>query len=146
MSRWLQLPCDLKIVYVRAALLLAVTEVALRLIGLRRTARLLGVRLASEVPVALAGDPDVDVLDPREQQLVRVVLVLTRRTYGTERGCLRKAIVLARFLRGHHPVVQIGAKREDEQLLMHAWVDVGGAVIDAGQGFVPFVSSEEPGR
>ena len=57
---------------------------------------------------------------------------LSPRIYGSERGCLRRSLVMGHVLRRHDPVLRIGVRRTDGGFSAHAWVEVAGEAVEAG--------------
>jgi hypothetical protein len=77
------------------------------------------------------------ILSRREKDNLWAVRRLAPEIYGEERGCLRRSVVLGFLLREHAPLLRIGVQRDSGQhLRAHAWIDVGGLVVDAGSDFV----------
>jgi hypothetical protein len=63
---------------------------------------------------------------------LRAVQRLSPRIYGSERGCLRRSLVMGHVLRRHDPVLRIGVRRTDGGFAAHAWVEVAGEAVEAG--------------
>jgi len=114
-----------------ATVLVVIVDLALRSLGLQRAARIL------RVPVLLvpAGSDDADTafdLRPAERRRVRAVARVVRALFGLDRGCLRFALATAVLLRGHRPGIRLGVARVDGAVLAHAWVEIAGRTIRAG--------------
>lgn len=115
-----------------ATLLVVAVDASLRIAGLQRTARFL------RVPLLLAPTPAEDAagpvfeLDAAERRRVRCVARVVRGLFGLDRGCLRFAVVTALLLRAHAPGVRLGVARVDGSVLAHAWVEIAGRTIRAG--------------
>ena len=132
---FLRLPLRTKARVVHAALLFAVVEVLLKTVGTGRTAKVLGVPLTDRGSRSTHGERP---FSPDEHRSLHAVRVLAPRFYGTERGCLRRSLVLGRLLRHRGVVLRIGARRgAGGELLAHAWLDEPGAPA-AVTGYVAF--------
>lgn len=117
-----------------AAMLFGLAELSLRLRPMAWTARRFAVSL---VPTAPASPPPQ--LTPADLRAVRSVRRLSPRIYGSERGCLRRSLVLGRLLRHHDPVMRIGVGRdEDGQFGAHAWIELGGHALESPGNHVAF--------
>jgi hypothetical protein len=73
-----------------------------------------------------------DTPTDRELRGLRAVQRLSPRIYGSERGCLRRSLVMGHVLRRHDPVLRIGVRRSDDGFAAHAWVEVAGEAVEAG--------------
>lgn len=135
-ARWPNLKVDeLPWLLVVTPLVLAL-DLSLRVLGVRRTARLVRVcvSLGSDKP-----DGGVDApLDDSERRRVRAVARVVRTLYGLDRGCLRFALATAMLVRGRRPVVRLGVvAAPGDALTAHAWVQLRGGAIRAGSA-MPF--------
>lgn len=123
----------------RVFLLSLAVEVGLRSLSLRRLTRLLGVRLAPEERAVGESIPS-----PDETRLVGAAERIFNH-WRPGRNCLRRSLVLARLLRRHSPVVQIGVARGTRgELRAHAWVEVDGEPVSPQGGeesFRPIASA-----
>ena len=107
-----------------------VVEVGLRLTTLPRLARLLGA------PLTVDGlDVYADTSTPRFVMPGRAALrlrasrrVLRHWPFGDT--CLRQALVGGALLRRYGPVLQLGVAKMDGDVRAHAWLVVGGTVVD----------------
>lgn len=109
-----------------AAVWIALAEAAVRVLPIARSARLFGVSLVAETSTST----DLPALSAGEARGVRAVRRLLPRIYGSERGCLRRSLVLGRVLRAHQPVMRIGVARIDGEFSAHAWIELGGSPIE----------------
>ena len=102
-----------------------VVEVGLRVLPLPRLAKLVGAELALDEPTATPGPVD---LSASERRRVSAAYALYARLREPGR-CLRRSFVVAHTLRDRDPVLRIGTAAGHRQ---HAWVEIGGAALDAG--------------
>lgn len=104
-----------------------VVEAALRTGRTPQIARRLGVPLDQATPAGAPGAPLA--LTPAEKRSLRTVRrVLSHRPFnGT---CLRQALLVGHALRARRPVLRIGVRKADGELLAHAWVEIDGYAID----------------
>lgn len=102
-------------------------EVGLHTVGLRRTARLLGVGLSRrQAPT----DPP-PLLPAWTRRRIRTATRVTQRSpYGPEGKCLRTALVQGQRLRTLSPELVLGVRRVDGAVLAHAWLQVAGGSLD----------------
>jgi hypothetical protein len=112
-----------------------VVDAALRVVGLRRTARLLRVPVLLDPAAVAVDDGPVFELGARERRRVRCVARVVRAVFGLDRGCLRFALATAVLLRAHAPGVRLGVRRGeaggDTEVVAHAWVEIRGRTIRA---------------
>lgn len=113
--------------YVIAIFLACVSEVAVRTLSLKRTARLMRVDLA---PASAALKPAVETMPPWAWHRYRVVQHLMAR-WPVDGVCLRQSLVLGNRLRELHPVLKLGVRREAGVIQAHAWLEVDGLSLDA---------------
>lgn len=119
---------------------LAVVELAVRLVSLRRLSALLGAPLATdEAPVLHDRHPH---LRRREARRLRMLDVLGPRWPFCDGPCLRQALVAGRVLRRHGPMLRIGAALDGPQLVGHAWLEVGDMRFGQSDRFATLFSSE----
>jgi hypothetical protein len=113
-----------------AALVVAVVvEVGLRTTTLPRLARALGTPLAVDGFDAYAEPAAVRLLPPwavRRMRAARRVL----RHWPLGDTCLRQALVCGRLVRRLRPELQLGVAKVDGEVRAHAWLVVGGTVVD----------------
>jgi hypothetical protein len=127
-------PIDLWVL-AQAWTLLAVVDVGLRLLPLRRVQRMLapGAREASRAQVSC-------------EQLQRLVRAAAdHHLYPMH--CLQRSLVLQRLLsrRGIETELRFGVRKEGEQLHAHAWLERGGQPLGRAEqgtesGFAPLVA------
>ena len=123
-----------------AALVLAVVvEVGLRTITLPRLARALGTPLAVDGFDAYAERADA-VLLPRWAVLRVHAAWRVLRHWPFGDTCLRQALVCGWMLRSLRPALQLGVAKVDGEVRAHAWLVVGGTVVDPRRA----VSSYQP--
>lgn len=111
----------------------AITEVGLRSVGVRRLADRAGVRLGTgDAPVAPG---DGSALPVWAQRRLRTVdRVITRWPFGDT--CLRRTFVGAVRLRRLDPVLVIGVRLADDAVEAHAWLRIAGVDLDPeAEGF-----------
>jgi hypothetical protein len=106
-----------------------VVEVGLRTISLPRLARVLGT------PVAVDGfDAHVEPAGasplPRWAALRVNAARRVMRHWPFGDTCLRQALVCGQLLRGLGPVLRLGVAKVDGEVHAHAWLVVGGNVVD----------------
>lgn len=123
-----------------AALALAVVvEVGLRTTTLPRLARALGTPLAVDGSDAYAAPADAVLLpDWAVLRMHSVRRVLRHWPFGDT--CLRQALVCGWLLRRLRPALQLGVAKVDGEVRAHAWLVVGGTVVDPRRA----VSSYQP--
>ena len=131
MSNWRRfwkLPAEEKTVLLRALILLPLVRAGLRTLGWRRVQAALatGVRTSG----ALEGY-DVAVM-ARARRTARLVAAAAQWTGGT---CLARSVVLAHILagQGFPAELRIGVRNADSKLEAHAWVEIGGTILNDGQ-------------
>lgn len=130
-ARVLRLPLAEQVRIARMAALRVALEPMLRSLPLPRVARLMGVRLGA------SADPPAPKLAARalpsaDARAVRAAGLLTSGGRDAKRRCLRHALLAGHALRRHDPVLRIGAARRDGTTTAHAWIEVLGGRIDAG--------------
>jgi hypothetical protein len=134
--RLLQMPRVKRRERLRVLATAVVVEVGLRVMPLDRLAKALGTPLSTSTR---GSEPSAGDAVPDEQVLrhARVVdAVLARAPFGNT--CLRRALVLGHLLRGHGPVLRIGAARGSNGAEMHAWLEINGCALGNEDGrFVP---------
>lgn len=111
-----------------AALLVAIlVEVGLRAVHLDRLAGWLGVPLATTEAAAV--DDPLRSLPPWARTRVRATRrVLRHWPFGDT--CLRQALVGGSLLRRLQPTLRVGVARIDGEVRAHAWLVIGGAILD----------------
>lgn len=128
-----------------------VAEVGLRTTTLPRLAKFLGT------PLAIDAGPQVAVMDAPAE--VELTLRDRRRVSATRRAlrhwpfgdtCLRQALISGQRLRHLDPVLQLGVARIDGEIRAHAWLVVGGAILDPRSAARDYLDlrtphQEEPG-
>jgi hypothetical protein len=120
-------PEDRKLI-LRAAVILPLTEIGLRLFGFRRWKELIEkVVLPAHLPQSLPEDLQ------RERAARAVRAVRSAELHGPANpNCLVRSITLWWLLRrdGIDGELHIGARKESGQLKAHAWVELGGQVLN----------------
>ena len=117
----------------------AVVEAGLRVLGLPRLARVLGVPLSPSAPTESSPSADPSALTPPQQRRMWATDVVYRNwPFGDT--CLRRALVLGRVLRHERPVLRIGVAREDE-VRAHAWVETSRRSIGAEPSYTTLTHS-----
>lgn len=125
------------VVLLAAGFLYAVVEAGLRTTSLTRLAAMAGVVLDFEAADPVVGERPSFTYSERRR--IRAVRRWSPKLYGTERGCLRRSLVLGFMLRSRHPHLKIGVRRAaDGTLQGHAWIEIEGYRLDAPTGFLPF--------
>ena len=121
-------PSEDRRLILRAALLLPMTEIGLRFFRFRRWKRLIEkFSLSSRVPRSLPADAQ------RELALRAVRAVRSVELHGpTKPNCLERSITLWWLLRqdGIEGELHIGARKQDGRFEAHAWVELGGKVLN----------------
>ena len=97
-------------------------EACLRVMPLRRTAKLFGVGLGALSAEAAASEP----VPAWALARLRVVALVMRR-WPVDGTCLREALVSGQRLRALDPCLRIGVKSRG---VAHAWLEVGGRSLD----------------
>ncbi len=120
-------PEDRKLI-LRAALILPFTEIGLRLFGFRRCKELIEkLSLPDQLPPALLEDLQ------REMALRAVRAVRSIELHGPANpNCLERSMMLWWLLRldGIGGELHIGARKEGGRFEAHAWVELGGQVLN----------------
>lgn len=122
-----------------ALVVAAVVEVGLRTTTLPRLARALGTPLAVDGFDAYADPAAATLLPPwavRRMHAARRVL----RHWPFGDSCLRQALVCGRLVRRLRPALQLGVAKVEGEVRAHAWLVVGGTVVDPRRA----VSSYQP--
>jgi len=123
-----------------AALVVAVVvEVGLRTTTLPRVARALGTPLAVDGYDAYADAADVSLLPGWAVLRMHAARrVLRHWPFGDT--CLRQALVCGWLVRRLRPALQLGVAKVEGEVRAHAWLVVGGTVLDPRRA----VSSYQP--
>jgi hypothetical protein len=109
-----------------AIAVVVLVEIGLHTLDLPRLARLLGVRLGVDGDTVPAGTPLPQDIRRQARLMHRA---LRRWPFGN--SCLRRALVLGHLIRRSDPVLHIGVRRdENDVILAHAWLEVGGTTLD----------------
>jgi Transglutaminase-like superfamily len=120
-------PEDRKLI-LRAALILPLTEIGLRLFGFRRWKELIEkFSLPARLPQSLPADLQ------REKALRAVRAVRSVELHGpTNPNCLERSMTLWWLLRraGVDGELHIGARKDGGRFEAHAWVEMGGQVLN----------------
>jgi transglutaminase superfamily protein len=136
---WMRLSWLQRRMFLRAAVWLGITDVALRTIGLQRIMRMVpSVAATLSAPYGHVG-------------LYAWILDFVGSHYPVPAHCLHKSLVLHFWLRkeGIPSELRIGVRKEDRQLKAHAWVEIDGQVVndspDAVSAFRPLSSVHTEG-
>lgn len=123
LRRFSALPRPAKVLFLRAAVLLPVLTLFLRLRGFRYTQKLLQKRLKAN-PLATNQD------DSRVELTSRMVLAAARRS-PVQATCLERSLALWWLLarQGIATRLRIGVRKDGEKFAAHAWVEHGGVAI-----------------
>ena len=127
LRKWLHLERERRDLILQAFLLLTLSRLALRLVALKTTHRL--VRWMAKRIATTKGDKGSD-----KRQIAWAIGVVGKGPLGGG-TCLAQALVAQQMLccRGYAARVHVGvAKRVDGRLLAHAWVESDGTVIVGG--------------
>lgn len=136
LARWRRLPADERRQTLRAALALPLVGLSLRLIGYKRTRRLLEQRV---MPFGLAADRDSADINVVARSVARAANHLPM--YWPT--CLPQSLVVWHNLRreGLPADLRIGVSKSGDTFLAHAWVEFDGQVVndtpDVAQRFAP---------
>lgn len=114
--------------FLQAVVWLPLTTLAVRWLGFRRWQKFL-----ETFPRSRSSDSSSApaLILPIAQPAARMVAAAARRS-PFRPNCLHRSLVLWWFLRrrGLNPELRFGGRKEDKQLEAHAWVEVGGLVLD----------------
>ena len=126
LRRFNALPFPAKIIFVRAALLLPVIGISLRVRGFRATQRWLQSRLGKPAPATLPADATAADI----QMVSRMVLAAVRHSFPPA-TCLERSLALWWLLarRGIATQLRIGVRKTGAKFEAHAWVERDGAAI-----------------
>jgi hypothetical protein len=130
LRRFSALPRAAKLDFVRAALLLPLIRMSLRLRGFRATHRTLQLRIRRGV----AALPEMTAVG-ETTQVCRMVLAAGR--YSLLKGtCLERSLTLWWLLarKGIATQLRIGARKSGEKFEAHAWVERNGSAIGEPDG------------
>lgn len=121
-----------------ALLVLLSVEISRPLLGFPRTLRILGLSLHDRrTGLDDATIHPVDVLDSRERSVVEAVEFVVK-ARPVDGRCLRRAMMLGWLLRSRSPVLRIGVEREAGVVSAHAWIEIDGQPVAAGDGLERF--------
>ncbi len=129
----------------RVALVLPVVvalDASLRLVGFRRTQRLLGWIVPDRTSRTSPPGPHADAPNnqPPDPRTAAVVQAIDRAgtLYRPGRMCLRRALALWAWLRwqGTPSDIVFGVRRDGHALTAHAWVEVNGRPLQEPAGLV----------
>jgi Transglutaminase-like superfamily len=130
----------------QAALILPATGLALRTVGVKRWQTLLTAipRLKTEIDHRnISPDEQSKLLATKVARLVRAAA-----NYGVyPANCLEQSLVLWYLLKraGVSSEIRYGARKEQEQLHAHAWVECHGLTLNEDRGveqrFAPFIKT-----
>lgn len=123
-----------------AVALAAVVEIGLRVVGLPRLSRLLGVHLQlDDGPSAGTGRAELRPGDAARCRAARRVVQAW--PWGGEGKCLRLALITGALLRASRPELHIGVARLGPDVVAHAWLGVDGVVLDpTARNYTPLTS------
>ncbi len=122
----------------RVAVLIVIVEVLVRTVPLPRLSRLLGVPLdlrphvGSVEPLPLASLPD---RARRRLRCTRRVADVWPFSHGP---CLRRALIGGHLVRELQPSVRLGITATGDELLAHAWLEIGGRPLESVEHFQRF--------
>jgi len=124
---WRALPGNERWLLVGLTVLLPLIDVALHLLGVRRTCRLLGGSGGTASGRAAVGEDQQAVA----RRLGRLVNIASRHGPWTA-TCLRRSLALRWLLRrrGLPAELCVGVGRDDGRMHAHAWVELSGRVVD----------------
>lgn len=130
LRRFSKLPRSAQVDFVRAALLLPLIRMSLRLRGFRPTQ----ISLQSHVRRAGA-PPTLTAAEEATQQASRMLLAAARRCPLTI-SCLERSLALWWLLarRGIVSQLRIGARKDGSKFEAHAWVERNGAAVGDPEG------------
>jgi hypothetical protein len=128
--RFRQRPREDRLLILRAALILPLTEIGLRLFGFRRWKGLIErFFLPARIPESLPAEVQ------RETALRAVRAVRSVELHGPANpNCLERSMTLWWLLRrnGVEGELHLGARKESGRFEAHAWVELGGQVLNDG--------------
>jgi len=128
--RFRKRPPEDRILILRAALILPLTEIGLRLFGFRRWRELVEkFSMPARFPQSLPADLQ------REAALRAVRAVRSVEIHSPARpNCLERSMTLWWMLRrdGVEAELHIGARKEGPRFEAHAWIELGGQVLNDG--------------
>jgi len=128
--RFLERPPEDRALILRAALILPLTEIGLRLFGFRHWKRMIEkFFLPAHLPQSLPADLQ------RETALRAVRAVRSIELHGPANpNCLERSLTLWWLLRrnGVDGELHIGARKQGARFEAHAWVELGGQVLNDG--------------
>jgi Transglutaminase-like superfamily len=117
--------------------LAVVVELGLRLMGLPRLLRLLGLRMSTDGTAARAGHPVLPVWAKRRMRNVDRCM----RRWPAGDTCLRRALLSGQRLHALGPVLRLGVRVQDTEVHAHAWLEIYGQSMDPHtEGFAPLRS------
>ena len=129
-----------RLLFLQLLLLLPLTNLALKILGLKKL-----TEIASKFPTRRKQENSGPDAANKARRLAYLVSAASR--HGLYHAtCLRQSLLIWWLLRwqGIHSKLQIGVKKDDDQVFAHAWVEVNDEVINDGdeveQVFSPFDS------
>jgi len=131
LRRFRRRPSEDRILILRTALILPLTEIGLRLFGFHRWKELIE-RFSPSAQLSQSLPEDLQ----REKAQRTVLAVRSVELHGpTNPNCLERSMTLWWLLRrdGVDAELHIGARKEGEKFEAHAWVELHGQVLNDGE-------------
>lgn len=110
--------------FARGILALSAAQVGIALNRVPACAAALGVPVAGGNTARVTAPPP-----PAEVERASRVARRLASAFGERNHCLRHSLVMGHLLRAHSPVLCFGVRRENSEVVGHAWVEVGGAAV-----------------
>jgi len=130
LRRFRELPRAAKAEFLRAALVLPLITITLRVRGFRATQRFLQTRLRPAIPALIEA-----AAEEQTQRVCRAILAAVRLA-PIPYSCLERSLALWWLLarRGIASQLRIGARKGGGQFEAHAWVERNGVAIGEPEG------------
>lgn len=128
----------------RAIVVIVFVEVLVRPIPLDRLARLLGVRVDLTPSATVKAKLPLRELPGRARRQIRCARRVARAWPFSDGPCLRESLVTGHLLRRHAPALRIGVGKDGDNLLAHAWLEIGGRPLEHVVGLAAFQRQTRP--
>lgn len=122
----------------RAIVVIVFVEALVRPVQLDRLARLLGVRLDLTPAPEVRAKLPLRELPARARRQIRCARRIALAWPFSDGPCLRESLVIGHLLRRHRPALRIGVRRDGDDVLAHAWLEIDGRPLEHVAGLAVF--------
>lgn len=127
-------------VCIRAVVLFATAEIAVRSAPLPRVARWYGATLEFSDDEPRPDGSSVAMTDAERATLRMLVRVARHWPFGPRGACLRHSLAAANVLRSRAPKLRLAVGHGlDRKLAAHAWLEVDGIAVTNPGGYLPLL-------